>query len=314
MMAQPLLTEDMQGGNRQQAMPAKAWADVSETELASLDLRQFLGGRSPFAASDSSIDTAFQLGKAKMAEIVQDRIGFTGGRVLDLLSGFGRWIPFLAQFNREVVALERVADAATLAQNMCAHFGIRNVTCRTGDISRIREFDNGSFDFVWMWSGLQYVERAFALRQARRVLRPGGRLFVGNYNSTGLMGEHVWRGVEQGNVFSGPAWWAIPALARGIQGDGNPSFMDLDGSAEMCERFGFRLVAVAPEDYLDVRRPDGRLPGWEAGRKIGAYFRTVEFVAERAEHDLGAIASRGGRKLKTALRGSKAAIGRLIGR
>jgi SAM-dependent methyltransferase len=274
------------------SIPNKAWSSLSEDELAALDLRQFLGGRSPHGGRDSSIDTAFRLGKAAMTEIVQHRVGFTGGRVLDLLSGFGRWLPFLAEANREVVAIERVADATTLARNMCEHFGISNVMHMTGDISRIRELDRGSFDFVWMWSGLQYVERAHALTQIHRVLKPGGRVFIAAYNATGLMVEHVVNGAETGMVFDGASQWALSALARGREHDGNPNFMDLDGCEDLCKKFGFSLIAAAPQSFLDLRAPEGRASGWQDARRVGRYFRTVEFLAERSA-TAGKAAARG---------------------
>lgn len=262
-----------------------SWSEITGQELAAVDLRRFLDGRNPYGEHDASIDRAFTLGKELMDETVRDRVEFVGGRVLDLLSGCGRWLPFLARANREVVAIERVEDAMTLARNMCAHFGFDNVQYMTGDISRIEELEDASFDFVWMWSGLQYVERAYALTQVHRVLRTSGRLFIGAYNATGLMFEHLRKGAEQGAVFEGTARWALSALARGPQGDGNPNFVDPEGCAELCRRFGFSLLAAAPQSFLDLRSESGRAVGWEDATKVGAYFRTVEFLA--AKHGEG---------------------------
>jgi SAM-dependent methyltransferase len=261
--------------------PKISWRDVTQADLKSMDLRCFLNGRHPYGEHNTPLDYAFKLGKPLMEEIVSERVGFKNGRVLDLLAGFGRWLPFLAEVNDEVVAIERLEDCTKLARNMCAHFGISNVEVMTGDVSRIERFEDCSFDHVWLWSGLQYIERAYALTQVRRILRPGGRLFVSNYNATGLMVEHVWKAAQQGSVFDGASKWALSGLARGPQFDGNPNFIDPEGCAELCERFNLRLVASAPDRMLDLRLPDGRLPDWQSGAKAGAYFLTIEFVAER---------------------------------
>jgi hypothetical protein len=73
----------------------------------------------------------------------------------------------------------------------------------------------------------------------------------------------------------------LSALARGPQSDGNPNFMDPEGCAELCDRFGLTLIAAAPDRKLDLREPNGRLPDCEMTKRVGAYCRTIEFVAER---------------------------------
>ena len=149
-----------------------SWSDLTEENLASLDLRQFLGGRSsPYVYHDNSLEKSFALGKSVMQGIVSERVRFVDGRVLDLLSGHGRWLPFLAEVNREVVAIERLDACNQIARGFCRQFGINNVTFMDGDISLVEELDANSFDFVWMWSGLQYVERAYALKQIHRIFR-----------------------------------------------------------------------------------------------------------------------------------------------
>jgi SAM-dependent methyltransferase len=266
---------------------SNAWRSLSDSDFAKLDLRQFMAGPSPYGPEDQSLDRAFSLGRTVMRDLVCERVRFVQGRVLDLLSGAGRWLPFLADANEEVVAIERLDAGNLIARNLCAHFGFDNVRFAPGDITEIEGFSDTFFDYVWMWSGLQYVERAYALKQIRRVLKPGGRVFIGAYNATGLMVEHVLSGAESGTVFDGAAQWALSALARGSQNDGNPNFIDIEGCSEMCERFGLSMVASAPQSYLDLREDDGKLSNWQDATKVGRYFRTVEFVAQRKPDDGG---------------------------
>ncbi len=263
-------------------MRGQPWGSVTDADLRSLDLTAFLGGENPYGKHDRSVHNAYAHGKDFYEEMVTERVGFVDGRVLDLLSGFGRWIPFLSACNREVVALERLPGCVELSRRLCEHFQLSNVSFIKGDIKKMKRLESASFDYVWIWSGLQYVERALALREVRRVLKPGGRVFVGAYNATGLMLEHVMDGAENGTAFDGASRWALDALWRGRASDGNPNFMDLDGCAGLCERFGLSLIGAAPQNYLDIRHPACRRDGWESAGHIGAYFRTIEFLAEKA--------------------------------
>ena len=257
------------------------WNRVTAKDLEELDLSRFLDGRNPYGDHDDSIYRAYEWGKRYFEETISERVGFVGGRVLDLLSGVGRWVPFLAEVNEEVVALERMPECVELAKNYCDHFGVRNASFMAGDISRVEELADESFDYVWIWSGLQYVDRAYTLNQVNRLLVPGGKVLVGAYNSTGIMLEHLNNGARQGTVFEGASQWALKALAEGADADGNPNFTDLESCERLCQRFGLALCAVAPQHYLDATEKSGRKTGWEDAPRVDAYFRTVEFVAEK---------------------------------
>ena len=91
----------------------------------------------------------------------------------------------------DVVGIDRLEGCTTIAEGLCRHYGFDNTAFHAADVTYIETFPDESFDTVWMYSALQYVERGYTLSQVHRVLKPGGTLFVGNYNSNGLMLEHV---------------------------------------------------------------------------------------------------------------------------
>lgn len=255
--------------------------EISNEELQSLDLKKFIGGNSPYSEQDNSINHAFSFGKDYFVEMVRDRTGFIGGRVLDLLSGYGRWIPFLAEFNNEVIAIEQNEKCQALAKQLCKHFEVNNVQLWTGDISIIEKIEDQSIDYVWMWSGLQYVDRLYTLSQINRVLRPGGRVFIGAYNGPGIMLEHIKSGAIAGKLFEGTSKWALQALAKGPTYNGNPNFSDLKSCGDTCQEFGFELIAATPQGCIDIRLPNGSINEIKESSFVDNYVRTIEYIAEK---------------------------------
>lgn len=277
---------------------------IDEHVLKSIDLKSLNGGVNPYPPGDLSLERTFARPIAFYRETVADVVGATGGRVLDLLCGAGRWSVFLAEQNDEVVGIDRLPGCATIGAGLCRRLGLDNATFHAKDVSFIESFADGSFDTVWMFSALQYVERRYTLQQAYRVLRAGGTLFVGSYNSDGMMLDHLVKGIETRAWNQGASQWALEALVRGEQADGNPSFITVAGAAQMCERFGFELVAVKPDREFYPQAPNEvRL---EAGGPDGAmnvrqhllkdYVPSVSFVA-RKERKSRAV----GRQLKAAI-------------
>lgn len=96
------------------------------------------------------------------------------GRVLDVASGDGALIEILAPRARHMTCLDisdRVLDAARQRLSR-----LENVEFVRGDMHEL-PFDDASFDQVLLLNALSYADRPFdVVREAARVLQPGGRL------------------------------------------------------------------------------------------------------------------------------------------
>lgn len=255
---------------------------ISNDELIKLDLRQFNNGKSPYPESDKSLENAFKPGIEFFREYVSERTQFTGGaKVLDLLCGFGRWTPFLAEVNDHVIGLDRLQDCINIGRNFCRELGLDNVEFIEGDVGHIERFASNSFDYVWMYSALQYVDRGYTLWQVQRVIKPGGRLYVGQYNSTGLMLTHLWKGIEDNMINTGSSQWALNALVKGPDGDGNPNYATLENCGSLCSRHNLSLIKVVPCCGLDLREANGEQITLRQDNVFGHYYKTIEFIAEK---------------------------------
>ncbi|MGB9733630.1 MAG: class I SAM-dependent methyltransferase [Conexivisphaera sp.] len=103
-----------------------------------------------------------------------------GASMLDLGSGEGRFSIPAASVAARIHAIDVSEDAVRSLAEEAARLGLRNVTAEVGDISGDIGFD-GEFDFALLANvlhGFREPSRERVLENARRALRPGGRLLV----------------------------------------------------------------------------------------------------------------------------------------
>ena len=124
-----------------------------------------------------------------------------GEQVLDVGCGDGNYTGPAAELTGSAVGLDRSPDMLRAAALRLAHLpGIRWIE---GDATRL-PFADASFDVVLVVTVLCFVaDRHAVIREAHRVLRPGGRLVVaelGRYSPwalerrlRGLAGSRTWR-------------------------------------------------------------------------------------------------------------------------
>ncbi|WP_029348853.1 metalloregulator ArsR/SmtB family transcription factor [Bosea sp. 117] len=98
--------------------------------------------------------------------------------LLDLGTGTGRILELFAGEIERGVGIDLSADMLAVARANLERAGARNCTVRQGDIYNLA-LPRDAFDVVIVHQVLHFLEDApRALREAARVLRPGGRLLV----------------------------------------------------------------------------------------------------------------------------------------
>lgn len=120
-----------------------------------------------------------------------------GDRVLDIGCGDGNYTGRAAERTGSAVGLDR--DPAMLAAAAARHRDVRGLDWIEGDATLV-PFPDASFDVVLAITVLCFVrDRRAVIAEAHRVLRPGGRLVIG----------------ELGRF----SWWAIERRLRGLAGN-----------------------------------------------------------------------------------------------
>jgi ubiquinone/menaquinone biosynthesis C-methylase UbiE len=159
--------DDRNGGTPVRSGPEstnrKAWTDVGQIAR--------------FASAEGWID------RSEHALLERVTTEYAGGDVLDVGVGGGRTVPLLAARAGRYVAVDFVPELVAAARQRFPDADIR-----VGD-ARELDFPNESFDLVvFSINGLDAIshgDRAVALREIRRVLRPSGAFVFSTHNLDG---------------------------------------------------------------------------------------------------------------------------------
>jgi SAM-dependent methyltransferase len=162
-----------------------------------------------------------------------------GARVLDVGSGPGTITLDLARRVRpgEVIGVDASAEVVAQANGLAESERVANASFATGDAYAL-EFPDDSFDVVHAHQVLQHLGRPVdALREWRRVLKPGGVLAVRDADYGGVVVEPASPGLTRWlDVYHAVAAWnggeanAGRKLSRWVREAG---FHDIDASGSV---------------------------------------------------------------------------------
>jgi ArsR family transcriptional regulator len=119
-----------------------------------------------------------QAGRAVHKLLLELTVTTPIGNLLDIGCGRGRLLKLLASRANRAVGVDVDADARQLARTDLMLAGLPNCSLRHGDMYRL-PFANGEFDTIILDDVLADAsDPVRALAEAKRLLHPGGRLFV----------------------------------------------------------------------------------------------------------------------------------------
>jgi len=213
-----------------------------EKDFPSFDLFRFNDNVNPFG-SRSFIDGAFSQGTEFHRRYVQ-KSGFSGKQsVADLGCGFGKWSLFLAEVNDKVRGFDLNAGGIDMARKLAPHFGFDNLSFDAADASKLPAED-GEFDAVWCYCALHYFDRAAALTEIHRVLKPDGRLLLGAVPAEGRIFEWFFDGYKKGGAEHRDVALAARMLRAGPLSNKPPTYVTADTIGELLQKFGFQITGA----------------------------------------------------------------------
>ena len=106
-------------------------------------------------------------------------------RVLDAGCGMGVTSIYLAQrLKARISGVTLSPKQVTIAQKKAGSQGVSDVDFRVEDVHSLKSFKDETFDVVWsLESCEQFYDKPLFLRQAYRVLKPGGKLMLATWCS-----------------------------------------------------------------------------------------------------------------------------------
>ena len=190
-----------------------------------------------------------------------DMVGFTDAdHVLDAGCGYGQWSVALANANRRVSACDRDAGMLKIAGVMARRGGVADrFDLRSHDLNAPLPYADASFDAVWCWGVIMFVDRDLTLREFNRVLRPGGRLLLGAVNSTG---RWVYKLIAAANPLRYDKMvvnMSLRALRQGHRFDAFPSLLTMRMAPGFLKHYGFEVLAAGIDGHIDTRGTRRRL-------------------------------------------------------
>ncbi len=149
-----------------------------------------------YTAEDDPVALLRAEGRARNPWIIEEirgRMPAGNVRVLDIGCGAGFLANELARHGFDVSAVDSSEESLDVARR---HDGTGSVDYRSGDGRRLG-FADGSFDVACALDFLEHVEEpARVVREAARVIRPGGLFFFHTFNRNLLSWLVVIKGVE----------------------------------------------------------------------------------------------------------------------
>ena len=135
-------------------------------------------------------DWSIRVEDACLVDALSPRAGQT---ILDAGCGTGRALETLLGADRTVIGVDHSAASLDVARGRVPEAARERLSLRLGDVRDLPVSD-GEVDGVWCCGVLQHVPsgayRAEALRELRRVLRPGGVLALTAYRWLGHVRRH----------------------------------------------------------------------------------------------------------------------------
>lgn len=256
-----------------------------------------------------------------------------GAVVLDIACGSGYGTAYLSRFAGHVYGVDISSDAVAYAEG---RYGRPNLRFLQGDVSQI-PLDSGSVDLVVSFETIEHVEEASQhafLAEAKRVLRPGGRLIVScpNQPVASDLPNELWGAVnpyhkkeytEEGFRTLLAAYF--PAVSMLYQRNEISLVMDAPGADTLSVQWGERkrhddtqnLIAVCAEKAVDVRPfscmvPDISSQYMDSQKTLAEYVHTVQRQSEdinRLAAEKAGLVGRS-RELELVIAGKDEAAGR----
>ena len=197
---------------------------VERARQVAFDLQRSIGLSEPWTSLNAYLDPQARLGQIAAAERTL-AVDFRGRKILELGSGMGMLVVVARKIGLDLIGSEPAANsykslrAATEALLRANDVSLDSIDRSSGEGL---PWADGTFDVVLSYQVLEHVrDPRLTLREAMRVLKPGGRLYFDMPNYHSLIEGHY-----------GIAWLPILAhsktLARSYVrlAGRNPDFLD----------------------------------------------------------------------------------------
>lgn len=174
------------------------------------------------------------------------KVGFTGrsARLLDAACGSGIWAFAASYLNKRVEGIDATEKYLVVAKEINEQLGRKNLQLKLGRLEKL-PYKDKYFDYVLCYNAWMYTARPKSLKEMYRVLKPGGKIYLGCIAGLGYYLMLIWQGIKEGN--RGLIFTALRAIKYRV-------FMTEKESRGLLEKQGFKVMSFAPDGQIGDQR------------------------------------------------------------
>ncbi len=129
-----------------------------------------------------------------------EKIGFEGKKtkLLDAGCGAGHWTAAASDINKEVCGIDSTETYLAVAYEIKEKLKIENCKLKIGKLENLPYSDN-YFDFVFSYCVWMYTDRSKSIKEIYRVLKPGGKIYLGAITGLGWYLKMIGQAIINGD-------------------------------------------------------------------------------------------------------------------
>ena len=175
--------------------------------------------------------------------------------VLDVGCGYGHWTMALSKTNKHVEGFDLHQGRVEIANAIITDTQAPNVKVTVGNGNQL-EYSDSSFDLIFCYGVLMFLDQKSAISEFNRVLKPGGRIYICQ-NGPGWWLQLFLKNLFKNHLLTKSAFKSFFWGRKGVL----PSSLSIKKIPELFAPEYWSLVAsgaegdLASEDCLPIYRP-----------------------------------------------------------
>lgn len=173
------------------------------------------------------------------------KIGFTGKKtkLLDAACGSGIWALAAAKLNKEVEGIDSSEKYLAVARKIQKSLKIGNCKLKIGHLENL-PYPAGHFDYVICYNAWMYTQRKKSLKEMYRVLKPGGKIYLGCISGLGYYLMLALEAIKKGD--RGLMLTALKAIK-------NKVYMTEKESRKLLEEENSRILGISSSPDFKIK-------------------------------------------------------------
>lgn len=170
------------------------------------------------------------------------KIGFYGqkSKLLDAACGAGHWSIAASFLNAQVYGIDSTENYLNVARRINQKFKRKNLKFTFGKMESL-PYPDDFFDYVISYCAWMYTDRPLTLKEMYRVLKPGGRIYLGAVAGWGWYFQLIWQGIREGRRYL--IFESLKAIKKRIQ-------VTEKEARRLFERQGLKIINFGPDTSL----------------------------------------------------------------